>query len=129
MYLHKEKVYRYLEYQSNSPTDSFFNHLYMILMICKLKKLILEVSSDLKIYLICTAYSCHMKKILHINFCCLFLIKNSKTLYSRHLVIAYTFLGTAGVCYRQVGLYQNITMFWLFLQNLEKCSITQNVLN
>ena len=49
-----------------------------------------------------TAYSYRMKKILHLNFCCLFLPQNSKTLYSGHLDMADTFLGTAGVRYRQV---------------------------
>ena len=48
-HVHKKKVYRYLESQSNTLINSFSNHLYMILMICKLKKLILEVSLDLKV--------------------------------------------------------------------------------
>ena len=57
---------------------------------------------DLKIYFIYTVYSYRMKKILHLHLCCLFWPKKSKTLYRGHLVIANTFLGTAGVRYRQV---------------------------
>ena len=41
-------------------------------------------------YLYCLLVSCE-KKILYLNFCCLFLPQNSKTLYSGHLVIADTF--------------------------------------
>ena len=54
-------------------------------------KVILEVSLDLKIYFIYTVYSYLMKKILHLNLCCLFLSKKSKTLHSGHLVVADTF--------------------------------------
>ena len=56
------------------------------------RKVILEVSIDFKIYFIYTAYSYRMKKILHLNLCCLVLPKNPKTLYSGHLVIGDTFL-------------------------------------
>ena len=35
--------------------------------------------------------------------------KKSNTLYSEHLVIANIFLGTAGVHYRQVWLYEKIS--------------------
>ena len=34
--------------------------------------------------------------------------KNSKTLYTGHLVIPDSFLGAAGVCYRQVWLYLHV---------------------
>ena len=48
--------------------------------------MILEVSLDLKIYFIFTVYSHCMKKILHLNFCCLFFLpEKSITLYSGHL--------------------------------------------
>ena len=49
-----------------------------------------------------TVYSYRMKKILHLNSCCHFLPQKSKTLYSGHLVIADTFLGTAAIRYRKV---------------------------
>ena len=65
-------------------------------------KVILEVYLDLKIYFIYTVYSSRMKKTLHLNFGCLFLPKKSETLYSGHLVITHTFLGTADVLYIQV---------------------------
>ena len=52
-------------------------------MICKLKKLILEVSLDLEIYFIYTVYCIIYQEILHLNFCCHFLLKKSKTLYCR----------------------------------------------
>ena len=68
-------------------------------------KVILEVSLDLKIFFIYTLYSYRMKKILHLNVCCLFLPKKSKTLYGGHLLIADTFLGTADAHDRQVWLY------------------------
>ena len=74
-------------------------------MICKLKKLMLEASLDLKIYFIYTVYSYRMKKMLQFNLCCLFLLTKSKTLYSRYLVIVNTFLVITGVRYRQVQLY------------------------
>ena len=54
-------------------------------------KVILEVSLDLKIYFIYTVYSFRMKKILHLNLCCLFLPKKSKIPHSGHLVVADTF--------------------------------------
>ena len=68
-------------------------------------KVTLEVSLGFKIYFIYTVYS-HEKKILIFDFP--FLPKKSKTLHSRHLVIADTFLGNAGVRYRQVWLYEII---------------------
>ena len=68
----------------------------------KRKQSKLEVYLDLKIHFIYIGYSYRMKKILDLNFCCLFLTENSKTLYSGHLVIADTFLGSAGVRYSQV---------------------------
>ena len=52
-------------------------------MICKLKKLILEVSLDLEIYFIYTVYCFIYQEILHLNFCCHFLLKKSETLYCR----------------------------------------------
>ena len=63
------------------------------------------VSIDLKIYFIYNIYSYRMNKILHLNFCCIFLPKKSKTIYSGHLVIADTFFRNPGVRYRQVLLY------------------------
>ena len=62
-------------------------------------KVVLE---DFKIYIIYIVHSYHMKKICRLNFSCLFLPKHSKTLYSGHLVIEDTFLGTTGVRYRQI---------------------------
>ena len=56
------------------------------------KKVIIEGYLDLKIYFIYTVYLYRMKNILDLNFCCLFLPKKSKTLYSGHLVIANAFL-------------------------------------
>ena len=53
----KVNIYRYFEFQSNTTTDSLSNHLYTNVMICKLRKLILEVSVELKIYFIYTAGS------------------------------------------------------------------------
>ena len=47
----------------------------------------IKVSLDLKIDFIYTVYSYSVKKILHLNFCCIFLPQKSK-LYSEHLVIA-----------------------------------------
>ena len=82
----KYKVYRFIESQSNTTIDSLSSHLYTNVMICKLKKLIIEVSSDLKIYFIYSVYSYRMKKILHLNSHCLFLLKKSKTLYSGHFI-------------------------------------------
>ena len=38
-----------------------------------------------------TIYSYCMKKILHLNICCLFLPRKSEDLYSGHLVVANTF--------------------------------------
>ena len=61
----------------------------------------IKVSLDLKIYFIYTVYSYRMKKIFCLNFCCLFLPKKSKTLYSGHLVTEDIFLGSTGVRYRQ----------------------------
>ena len=63
------------------------------------------VSIDLKINFIYNIYSYRMNKILHLNFCCIFLPKKSKTIYSGHLVIANTFFRNPGVRYRQVLLY------------------------
>ena len=63
------------------------------------------VSIDLKINFIYNIYSYRMNKILHLNFCCIFLPKKSKTIYSGHLVIADTFFRNPGVRYRQVLLY------------------------
>ena len=96
------KVNAIMYFESHSNTTSLYSHLYPNVMICKLKKLILEVSLDLKVYFIYTVYSYRIKKILHLNFCSLFLLKKSKTLYSGHLVIADTFFQIAGVRFRQV---------------------------
>ena len=87
----KVNIYRYFEFQSNTTTDSLSYHLYTNVMICKLRKLILEVSVELKIYFIYSVCLYRMK-ILHLHSCCLFLVKKSKTLYSGHLVIADTFI-------------------------------------
>ena len=57
--------------QSNTRIDSISSHLYTSVMICKLKKLILEVSLDLKIYFIYSVYSYCMKKsstLIHVVF-------------------------------------------------------------
>ena len=40
----------------------------------------IKVSLDLKIYFIYTVYSYSVKKILHLNFCCIFLPPKSKTI-------------------------------------------------
>ena len=49
------------------------------------------VSLDLEIRFMYNVYSYHMKKIVHLNFCWLFLPKTSKALYSGHLVIVDTY--------------------------------------
>ena len=67
----------------------------------KSKKVILEVSLDLKIYFIYIVYLYRMKKNPS-YFLLSFFARKIKTLYSRYLVIADTFYGTAGVHYRQV---------------------------
>ena len=86
----KVNIYRYFEFQSNTTTDSLSNHLYTNVMICKLRKLILEVSVELKIYFIyCLLVS--YEKYPSSSFMLSFLVKKSKTLYSGHLVIADTF--------------------------------------
>ena len=41
-------------------------------------------------------------KILHFNYRCIFWPKKSKTVYSGHLLMTDTFLGTACVRYRQI---------------------------
>ena len=63
------------------------------------------VSIDLKIYFIYNIYSYRVNKILHLNFCCIFLPKKSRTIYSGHLVIVDIFFRNPGVRYRQVLLY------------------------
>ena len=77
------------------------------------------VALDLKIYFI-YFYSYCMKKI-HLNFCCLFLPKKSGTLYSRHLVIADTFLGTAGVRYIQGWLYRKFKHIHVLFRHIHSC--------
>ena len=83
---------RYFESQSKATTDCLSSHLYTNVMICQLKKF----GSHCSVYPYC------MKKILRLNFGCLFLPKKFKTLYSGYLALADNFLGTAGVSYRQV---------------------------
>ena len=71
LHLLKNKVYRYFKSQSNTRIDCISSHLYTSVMICKLKKLILEVSLDLKIYFIYSVYSYCMKKssiLIHVVF-------------------------------------------------------------
>ena len=95
----------FIEVKESNHLNMIFNESIENVEQMKLKnknKVILEVSLDLKIFFIYTLYSYRMKKILHLNFCCLFLPKKSKTLYGGHLLIADTFLGTADAHDRQV---------------------------
>ena len=74
-----------------------FNELIEKMEQMKNKKNTLEVPLDFKNWY-------RMKKILHLNFYCLVLPKNSKTLYTGYVVIANIFLGTADVRYKQAWL-------------------------
>ena len=89
--LKSKKIHRS---QQNRPFKHVFNKLIESVEQMKLnnKKVIIEGYLDLKIYFIYTVYLYRMKNILNLNFCCLFLPKKSKTLYSGHLVIANAFL-------------------------------------
>ena len=97
----------FIEVNGSKHLNMIFNELFENAEQMKLKnkknKEILEISLNLKKHF--HSLLVFYKIILHLNFCDPFLAKNSKTLYSGHLVIQMLFLGTVSVCYRQAWLY------------------------
>ena len=83
-----DEAKNFIEANRNDHLNMIFNELIENVEQVKLKnrkKVILEISLDLKIYFIFIVYSYHMKKkIPHLTFCCLFLLEKCKTLYSGH---------------------------------------------
>ena len=102
-----DEVKYFIEVKGSNHLNIIFNELFENVEQMKLKnkkhKMTLEVPLDFKIYVIYTVYSYRVKKksliLISVVF---FMLKNPKTPYSEHLVVADTFLGTAGVRYRQV---------------------------
>ena len=76
--LDEEKLF--IEVNGNDHLNMIFNELIENVgqMKLKIKNKVIEVSLDLKICFIYTGHSYRMKKILHLNPCCLFLPKNPK---------------------------------------------------
>ena len=88
-----DEVKIFIEVNGSNNLNMIFNELIENKVQMKIKnkksKVILEISLNLKIYF----YSllAFYEKILHLNFCDPFFAKNSKTLYSGHLIIVDTF--------------------------------------